>query len=327
MHRFRKETAFTSENYLASSLVEKVLEQCYQESLLNPHGMKAIGLADASGSPYEISTSITDKETVFFSHPAITEDLTPDLHHLLKDNYTLSIETEKKDGFYEMVAGLKWKAQSGRGELFSSSRVLSFTGEKEVRTTFDLTDDAVEERLVKDVFSSPGSNLGAELSSVGAQTMLVHVGHVFYACRDWLNDPDFADKLQRAASLEVFTQPGSDEYARCSQLYFEMARDLLHLMLSLQPHSKGATDNISFSPAYRCPRGSSSKAASTGQACITGSCAASFSTAFSNFPKGMSSSSNMPIFSAASDRWWLVCSISTAFFTRIAHSAKKSAPA
>ncbi len=253
MHRFRKETAFTSENYLASSLVEKVLEQCYQESLLNPHGMKAIGLADASGSPYEISTSITDKETVFFSHPAITEDLTPDLHHLLKDNYTLSIETEKKDGFYEMVAGLKWKAQSGRGELFSSSRVLSFTGEKEVRTTFDLTDDAVEERLVKDVFSSPGSNLGAELSSVGAQTMLVHVGHVFYACRDWLNDPDFADKLQRAASLEVFTQPGSDEYARCSQLYFEMARDLLHLMLSLQPHSKGATDNISFLASIPLP--------------------------------------------------------------------------
>lgn len=253
MHRFRKETAFTSENYLASSLVEKVLEQCYQESQLNPHGMKAIGLADANGNPYEISTSITDKETVFFAHPPITEALTPDLHHLLKDNYTLSVETEKKDGFYEMIAGLKWNAQSGKGEILSSSRVLSFTGEKEVLTTFDLTDDAVKERLVKDVFNSPGSSLGAELSSIGAQTMLVHVGHVFYASLDWLKDPDFAEKRQKAESLEVFTQPGSDEYAKCSRLYFEMARDLLHLMLSLQPHIKEATDNISFLASIPLP--------------------------------------------------------------------------
>ncbi|KAF1083015.1 MAG: hypothetical protein GQF41_0782 [Candidatus Rifleibacterium amylolyticum] len=253
MHRFRKETTFTSENYLASSLVEKVLEQCYQETQLNPHGMKAIGLADASGSPYEISTSITDKETVFFSQPSITEDRTPELYQLLKDNYALTVETEKKAGYYEMVAGLKWNAQSGRGELFSSSRVLSFTGKKEVLTTFDLADDAVEERLVKDVFNAPGSSLGAELSSAGAQTMLVHVGHVLYSSLDWLNDPDFAEKLQRAASLEVFTQPGSDEYARCSQLYFEMARDLLHLMLSLQPHTKGATDNISFLTSIPLP--------------------------------------------------------------------------
>ncbi|EKD82511.1 MAG: hypothetical protein ACD_39C01241G0003, partial [uncultured bacterium] len=34
MHSFRKESTFNSENYLASSLVEKVLEQCYQESQL-----------------------------------------------------------------------------------------------------------------------------------------------------------------------------------------------------------------------------------------------------------------------------------------------------
>ncbi|HAE40533.1 MAG TPA: hypothetical protein DCG57_18155 [Candidatus Riflebacteria bacterium] len=246
MHRFKNETAFTSENYLASSLIEKVLEQCYQESQLNPHGMTAVGLADAAGSPYEVSTSITDKETVFFAHPPITEDIAPDLHYLLKDNYTLSVETEKKDGYYEMVAGLKWSAKSGKGELFSRSRILAFTGEKEVITSFELSDDAIEERLVKDVFSSPGSNLGAELGSIGARKMLVHVGHIFYSSLDWLKDPSFAARIQQAASLEVFTQPGSDEYAKCSKLYFEMARDLLHLMVSLHPHIKGATDNISF---------------------------------------------------------------------------------
>ncbi|HQB81955.1 MAG TPA: type II secretion system protein [Candidatus Rifleibacterium sp.] len=42
MHSFKKETTFTSENFLAASLTEKVLEQCYQEADLNPHGLQAM---------------------------------------------------------------------------------------------------------------------------------------------------------------------------------------------------------------------------------------------------------------------------------------------
>ncbi len=253
MHRFRKESTFNSENYLASSLVEKVLEQCYQESQLNPHGMKAIGLADADGAPYEVSTGVTDKETVFFSNPGITETRTPDLHHVLKDNYVLNIETEKKDGFYEVEASFKWKAESGKGEILSSSRVLAFTGEKEVLTTWEMTDDQVKDRLVADVFSSPGANFGAKVSSVGAQKMLVHIGHIFYSCIDCLRSPDFKQKLQQAESLEANTQTGSDQYSLCSQLYFDMARDLLHLMMSLQPHIKEANDSINFLPSLPLP--------------------------------------------------------------------------
>ena len=253
MHRFRKETTFNSENFLASSLVEKVLEQCYQESQLNPHGMTAIGLADAAGQPYTVSTPVTDQETVFFSNPAITETRTPDLHHVLKDNFVLTVDTEKKDGFYEMIAGFKWNAQSGKGQVFSSTRVLSFTGEKEVLTTFALTDDAVKDRLVKDVFNSPGESLGAKVNSAGAQILLVHVGHIFYASLDWLKSTEFKEKREKAESLEAFAQAGSDEYEKCSQLYFEIARDLLHLMLSLQPHIDGATTNISFLASIPLP--------------------------------------------------------------------------
>lgn len=253
MHRFRKETTFNSENYLASSLVEKVLEQCYQESQLNPHGMKAIGLADADGEPYTVSTQVTDKASVFFSNPGITQESTPDLHHILQDNYILTVNTEKKEGYYEMVAGFKWKAQSGKGQIFSSSRVLASTGKKEVLTTFELTDDEVKDRLVSDVFNSPGSNLSAELTSIGAQPLLVHVGHIFYPCFDWLNSAEFKEKRERAASLEMFTAAASAEYAKCSQLYFEMARDLLHLMLSLQPHIKEASSNINFLPSIPLP--------------------------------------------------------------------------
>jgi hypothetical protein len=253
MHRFRKESTFNSENYLASSLVEKVLEQCYQESQLNPHGMKAIGLADADGAPYEVSTGITDRETVFFSNPGITETRTPDLHQVLKDNYVLSVETVREDGFYDVEASFKWKAETGKGQTLSSSRVFSFTGEKEVLTTWSMTDDEVRDRLVKDIFNDPGANLGAKVSSIGAQTMLVHIGHIFYSSIDCLRSPDFKQRLQQAETLEANTQTDSDQFLLCSQLYFDMARDLLHLMMSMQPHIKAAADNISFLPNMQLP--------------------------------------------------------------------------
>ena len=253
MHRFRKESTFNSENFLASSLIEKVLEQCYQESELNLHGMQAIGLTDADGKPYLISSGITDQQAVFFSNPAITKDATPDLHHVLKDNFNLTINTEKKDGFYELTAGFKWNAMSGKGQAFSSSRILAFAGEKEVVTTFALSDSAVNDRLVKDIFNSPGAALSTKVSSIGAQELLVHLGHVYYSTIDWLNSDDFKTRRQKAKSLEVFTQPNSEDFDKCTRFYFELARDQLHLMASLKPHLEGLTANLHFLDSIPLP--------------------------------------------------------------------------
>lgn len=253
MHRFRKESTFNSENFLASSLIEKVLEQCYQESELNLHGLQAIGLTDADGKPYAISGGITDKQAVFFLNPAITKDETPDLHHVLKDNFNLVINTEKKDGFYELTAGFKWNAESGKGQAFSSTRILSFTGEKEVVTTFALSDASVKERLVKDIFNAPGAALSTKVSSIGAQEMLVHLGHVYYSTLDWLNSDDFKTRRQKAKSLEIFTQPDSADFEKCSNLYFELARDQLHIMVSLKMHLEGLNANLNFLDSIPLP--------------------------------------------------------------------------
>jgi hypothetical protein len=243
---FKKETTFTSESFLAASLTEKVLEQCYQESELNPHGLQAIGLTDETGKPYPFSTFVTDKETVFFSNPAITDEKTPDLHDVLKDNFRLNVSSEKKPGFYEVSAGFTWKAQSGKGAAISSTRILSFTGEKEVLTTFSLDDDQVKSRLVKDIFNSPGSALSSKVSSINGEKLLIDIGHIYYSGLDWLNSEEFKEKYQKAASLETFTAASSDDYARCTQIYYEMARDLLHLMMSLKQHADDAGKNISF---------------------------------------------------------------------------------
>ncbi len=246
IHSFKKETSFTSENFLASSLIEKVLEQCYQESELNLHGMKAIGLTDPDGKLYSFSTFITDRETVFFANPAITGAETPNLHKTLKDNFNLKIDGEKKTGFYEISAGFNWKAQSGRGQATSNTRILSFTGDKEVLTTLDLNDTKVKERLVKDIFNSPGAALEGKVSSSGAQKLLLSMGYVYYSSKDWLNSSEFKDRYEKAKSLEAFSQPGSEEFSQCSRLYFEMARDLLHLMISLKPMIEDTRSNMSF---------------------------------------------------------------------------------
>lgn len=246
VHSFKKETTFTSENFLASSLIEKVLEQCYQESELNLHGMKAIGLTDADGKPYNFSTFITDSETVFFANPAITGVETPNLHKTLKDSFNLKIDGEKKTGFYEISAGFSWKAQSGRGQAVSNTRILSFTGDKEILTTLDLNEAQVKDRLAKDIFNSPGASLESKVSSSGAQKLLLGMGHIYYSSKDWLNSSEFKDRYEKAKSLEAFTQPDSEEFGKCSRLYFEMARDLLHLMVSLKPMIDDTRANLSF---------------------------------------------------------------------------------
>ncbi len=253
MHGFRKETTFTSENFLASSLIEKVLEQCYQESELNPHGLQAIGLTDNTGKPYPFTTFITDKETVFFSNPGITETATPNLHRVLKDNFSLVVDGEQKSGFYEINASFNWKAQSGKGEALSSTRILSFTGEKEVLTTFTLTEEQVKQRLVKDVFNAPGASLGSRVSSAGAEKLLISIGHIYYAGKDWLNSSDFKDRYQKAKDLETSISPDSDDFAKCTGIYFEMARDLLHLMISLKKHAEDAKAGIGFLASVPLP--------------------------------------------------------------------------
>lgn len=253
MHRFRKETAFTTENFLASSLVEKVLEQCYQETELNPYGLEAIGLADKNGKPYNISTYVTDKETVFFARPAITEKATPELYDVLKDNFNLNVTSEKKDGYYELTAGFEWNAKTGNGQAFANTRILSFTGEKEVITTFSLSEDEVRKKIVEDIFNSPGAALETKISSIGAQKLVLSAGYIYYSCVGWLNSDEFKNKLQQAKSLEFFSKPESEEFQKCTELYFGMARDLLHLMLSLKPRLDDFNSQFSFFESIPLP--------------------------------------------------------------------------
>ena len=246
MHTFRKETTFTTENFLALTLSEKVLEKCYQETELNPYGMETIGVADPNGKNYSFSTYITDKETIFFSKPAITKKTAPNLYSMLKDNFNLNITSEKKDGYYELSAGFKWKAKTGQGKAFSSTRILSFTGEKEVLTTFSLSENEVKQKIAEDIYGNKGANIEAQLGISGAYELVTSIGHIFYSCKEYLNSKEFNQKLQQVKSLKRFYQANSKNFQKCTQMYFEISRDLLHLMLSLKPHLSKAKEKMVF---------------------------------------------------------------------------------
>lgn len=234
MHMFRKESLYFSEHYVASGLLEKVLEQCYQETELNPHGVKALGLSDELGNPYSLNTHITDKQTVFFQQPAINPQTMKNLHNMLDDNFILKLDSEQKTGYYEITASFDWEAQYGKGTSQTYCRVLSAPGEKEVMTDLEISDASVEARLVSRVFSSSGTTLSSNLDSIGAQDLLMNVGHIYYNCFDLFASAEFRERCQKAEDDETRYAPHSEEFARCSQMYFEIARDLLHLMVHLR---------------------------------------------------------------------------------------------
>jgi hypothetical protein len=123
----------------------------------------------------------------------------------------------------------------GVGKSETYCRILAFPSEKEVLTYLALSDSAVEERLVSRVFSAPDTALSANLGSIGAQKLVMNLGHIYYACFDLFSSADFKKRCADAETLEIGSSPGSDQYAECSAMYYEVARDLLHLMVYLKP--------------------------------------------------------------------------------------------
>ena len=246
MHKFKKESTFYYEHFVASALSEKVLEQCYQETEINPYGVTALGLSDADGNTVTLETGITDNQTIFFQKPAIDQEKAALLYHLLNDNFTLNVDTELDGNFYEIKTSFNWDAMYGAGKSETYCRILAFPGDKEVLTYLSLSDASVEDRLVSRVFSAPDTMLSENLPSIGAQNLVMNLGHIYYACFDLFSSAEFKNRCAEAESLEVGYSTDSLEYRKCSQMYYELSRDLLHLMFYLKPKLDATRASIDF---------------------------------------------------------------------------------
>ncbi len=248
---FKTESAFYSEHFLATSLNEKVLETCFQETELNPYGCQTLGLVDASGKPFEFETMVTDGQTNFFRYPDISSKETPVLYKKLKDNFKMNIKCSKDDGsFFEVESGFSWSAKTGKGGTSSVCRFLTFDGEKDVETTYSMTDADVEKRLVVDVFyKSDTTSLNSLVSSIGAQELVMNMGHIYYPCFDLFSADEFYERCQKLESMEAQSyDPAASVYAKCSEGYFEIAKDMLHLLMYLRTKLEVVKEKQSFLP-------------------------------------------------------------------------------
>ena len=241
---FKQETTYYSEHFLANSLNEKILEACYHETEINPYGLEALGLVDTSGTPTPINTAVTDGETVFFQDPAITQPNTKYLYSKLKDNFQLTVgcdSTPKK--FYEITPGFRWNAKTGKGSLNSTCRFLAFTGKSEATSTYSLSDSAVKTAITKKV-GRAGTGFASVFPNEDRRELMLNLGHLFYPLEALFPVPDpnaltqpktLRNEFLRIESKKNSYPPSSDNYAKITKEYFNMARDMLHLLVYFKP--------------------------------------------------------------------------------------------
>lgn len=230
----KSEYVFYSEHFVASALTEKVLEQCYQETELNPHGVTALGLLPGTANSNSFSTYVTNGNTVFFQTPPITENEMEPIYNLLHDNFKLKIDTVRQNGFYEVTTGFTWKTRQGSGISESFSRVLAFNGEKEVTTSFEISDSEVENRLLNAIFYIADTPLSVRFPDPSHQKFLMDLAHIYFSCFDLFSSPDFQERCRVVRDSESGFAVESQQYTQCTDGYYEIARDILHLMVAFK---------------------------------------------------------------------------------------------
>lgn len=243
---FKKETVFYTEHFVASALLDKFMETCYQETELNPHGIKALGLSDDAEKKYKTQSYVTDGETIFFRNPEISSKNLEVLHDLLKGNFKLQVETDNKNGCYQVQAQFDWTAKYGKGFSLTPFQVLSTNLSKEVKTSFELPLNQVEALLLKNVFESNGGSLAEKINSNSAKELATEIGHVYFACFELFSSPDFQNRCREAKELEKSADESLEKQTKSSEKYFELARDTLHLMVNFKPRLEKIQTNLDF---------------------------------------------------------------------------------
>lgn len=248
VHLFKKETTFYSEHFIASAMLEKVMERSFQETDLNPHGLKALGLESSDGSISPIESQITDGQSVFFQHPSIDMAKHEQLFSLLNDNnFVLGINATKEKGYFDIVNSFKWQAKYGSGESEAYGRILNFTGEKEVETDIELDDSVVEKLLVKKIYDLDGVSLSSKFNSINACEVAMNTGHIYFTCFELFSSADFQNRCKQLESDALAINPGATgAYAAHTQKYFVFACDLLHVMVAFEPRLKKIHEGLNF---------------------------------------------------------------------------------
>lgn len=238
MQSSRQKNEFYSEHFIASIMAAKVVESCFQETDINPYGVEALGLADSAGKPFKYSTLVTDGQTSFFKDPEINSENTPFLFNMFKKDFMLNISTENSSSrHFTLNTAFKWKASTGVGNFNYFCRFPGFAAKKEVYTTYAFPEAKLEKKVVERIFEEKNKNLGTIVSSPATRELSLATGRIYFTCAGMLAAPQFSSAAKKAEELAAQPHaPGSAKYFEGTEYFFNVARDILDVMIYLQPH-------------------------------------------------------------------------------------------
>ena len=237
MQSSRKKNEFYSEHFIASIMAAKVVESCFQETDINLYGIEALGLVDGDGKSLNFSTPVTDGQTVFFKTPEITDEQYPHLYSMFSKDFMLDINSEKAaKQHFKLDTAFSWKATTGAGKF---NFMCNFPGSvlvKEPHSTFAFPEAKLEKKLVERFFEQKNKNLGTIISSPTAREVALSTGRIYFSVSSLLADKPFTQSFETAEKLAAEPHaPNSAKYHQATDIYFNIARDILDLSLYLKP--------------------------------------------------------------------------------------------
>lgn len=233
----KKKNEYYSEHFIASIMAGKVVEACFQETDINPYGIEALGLADSTGKPFKFSSLVTDGQTVFFKNPEISKENNPFLYAKFSNDFTLNIVTEdSSNSYFNVNTGFKWKAATGAGDFSFLCSFPGFALKREAISTFAFPEAQLEKKLVERFFEEKNKSLGTIIPSPTARAVALSTGRIYFSVSTLFSAPQFLNAFARAEKLAAEPHaPNSVKYFQATEAYFSIARDLLDLLLYLQP--------------------------------------------------------------------------------------------
>ncbi|HNX75640.1 MAG TPA: type II secretion system protein [Candidatus Rifleibacterium sp.] len=246
MQSSRQKNEFYSEHFIASIMAAKVVEACFQETEINPYGVEALGLADSDGKPFKFSTLVTDGQTAFFKQPEIKKETTPFLYNMFQKDFLLNITTDNSSTrHFTLNTTFNWKANTGPGTFNYLCRFPGYAAKKDVQTTYAFPESKLEKKVVERIFEEKNKNLGTIVSSPATREVAMATGRIYFTCVGMMNAPQFKSALTAAEAFkDAGHLPGSAKYAEGTQYYFSIARDILDVLVFLQPHIETINKDI-----------------------------------------------------------------------------------
>lgn len=246
MNMSRQKSKFYSEHFLAALFAAKVVENCQQETDINPYGIEALGLSDSNGKSFKAATLITDGQSVFFKYPKINETDNPELFSHVKDDFLLSVNADSSNkNYYSVNTSFAWNAATGPGKFSCECFFPNYVMKKAATSTFAFPEEQLEKKVVERVLAEKNVTLSSIISSPTAAEVARATGRIYFSVASYLGSTQFKKSQELAQKISQETlSPSSDRYAEGTEKYFEIARDSFDLLLYLKPHIAHIADNM-----------------------------------------------------------------------------------